>query len=72
MATAAGTLLVPAGQDELVRCPAGGPAMVKARTWTANGSLTCLEVTIGPGAPPPSRRRSVVHLGRSVPDPGQR
>ncbi|MDX2343073.1 MAG: hypothetical protein QNL26_04415 [Acidimicrobiia bacterium] len=49
MATAAGTLLVPAGQDELVRCPAGGPAMVKARTWTTNGSLTCLEVTIGPG-----------------------
>ena len=54
MANSVNTLLVPAGQGEVVRGPAGGPATIMARTETTNGSLTCLEVTIGPGEGPPA------------------
>ena len=46
--------VVPAGGGTLVRGPAGGPAKIKARTETTNGSLTLLEVTLGPKEGPPA------------------
>ena len=51
--------VVPDGAGQVVEGPAGGPARIKARTETTNGSFTMLEVTIGPHQGPPehSHRR---------------
>jgi mannose-6-phosphate isomerase-like protein (cupin superfamily) len=54
MVTSVKAFLVRAGQGTVVRGPAGGPAAIKARTETTNGSLACLEVTVGPGEGPPA------------------
>lgn len=49
-----GAFVVPDGEGTVVRGPAGGPATIKARTATTNGSLALLEVTIGPKEGPPA------------------
>ncbi len=51
--------IVDPGEGHIIRGPAGGPATVKARTETTNGSFTLLEVGIGPKEGPPlhSHRR---------------
>jgi len=46
--------VVPDGEGDVVRGPAGGPATIKARTETTNGSLSLLEVTIGSLEGPPA------------------
>ena len=58
MVTSVKTLFEPPRPGTIVRGPAGGPATIKARTETTNGSLAFLEVTIGPGEGPPAH----VHL----------
>ncbi len=51
--------VVNAGEGRVIQGPAGGPATVKARTETTNGSFTMVEITIGPKEGPPlhSHRR---------------
>lgn len=46
--------VVHAGEGRTIRGPAGGPVTIKAETLTTNGSLTLLEVTVGPGEGPPA------------------
>ena len=46
--------MVAPGEGHVIRGPAGGPTTIKARTETTNGSLTLLEVTIGPKQGPPA------------------
>lgn len=54
MVSSVKAFVVPDGAGTVVRGPAGGPATIKARTETTNGSLAFLEVTIGPGEGPPA------------------
>ena len=46
--------VVPDGEGRTVRGPAGGPATIKADTKSTNGSLSLLEVTVGPKEGPPA------------------
>jgi mannose-6-phosphate isomerase-like protein (cupin superfamily) len=41
------------GEGETLRGPAGGPATIKARAETTNGTFTALESIIAPGQGPP-------------------
>jgi quercetin dioxygenase-like cupin family protein len=54
MVNSARAFVVPDGGGTVVTGPAGGPATIKARTETTNGSLALLEVTIGPKEGPPA------------------
>ena len=54
MVNSVNAFVVPNGEGEVVRGPAGGPAIIKARTEDTNGSLSLLEVTVGPKEGPPA------------------
>lgn len=45
--------VIPAGGGESLRGPAGGPALIKARAETTNGTVTVIENVIGVGQGPP-------------------
>lgn len=45
-----------AGEGETLPGPAGGPATIKARASTTNGSITVIENVIGVGQGPPRHR----------------
>ncbi len=54
MVTGIEAFVVADGEGTLIPGPAGGPTTIKADTKTTNGSLTLLEVTIGPKQGPPA------------------
>ncbi len=54
MVTAIEAFVVPDGEGRLIQGPAGGPATIKADTKSTGGSLSLLEVTVGPAEGPPS------------------